>query len=471
VTLDLEQLYKVYPLYRELFYEQLRFVLDPSRFKAAQCTRRAGKTKGAGIGIVQKLINTPDSLYLYLALTDKTVEDIFMPAVRSILTKYKIVCQVNKDAIIFPNGSKLLLAGANHINKIETFRGFKLLGCTIDEAASFDDTILTYLIDEIIAPALLDQQGQLEIVGTPASHCSGMFYDATTKPSDIWTVHKWSGVNNPFIAENFKKDMQLFMKRKKCDENNAKFRREFLGEWCADTDELMIKPFKVVERVEYNQDSWRTVVGVDIGFNDETAVTVIGWKYNNPKAFILRSIGFNASTVNDVDGVLSRLAKTLIQVKEVYKPSTIVVDYAGGSKVIMDHLSRKYHVHVENAEKTNKAHYIELMNDALLNDELVLVDDETTELQAEMKKLVWNDDHTREKEGVKCDRVDATLYAYRAALHFLEKIEVVVPIDAFALSKQMEQQAIEQWHEREDGKRPDRFYDDLAAELNNEFPY
>lgn len=459
---DLDTLYKVSPLYRELFDHQLEFALLPSRFIAAVCSRRAGKTTVCAVKAFQELLNRPNSIGIYLALTDRSVDDIFMPAVLPLVNKYKIKCKVNKDEIVFENGSKLLVCGANHTHKIETFRGIKLLFCIIDEAASFSEKILHYLIDEIIGPALSDLQGQLMLIGTPAAHCQGMFYDVTTgqEGSDVWITRRWTAFDNPFMVVNFGKDAALFMKRKKCDETHPKFRREYKGEWCADDEALMIKPF-ATNRPEgqYNSDSWRSCIGVDFGFNDETAFSVIAWQYNNPKAWVLESFGFTESGV-------SQIANTLKRLKETYRPVSIVGDPAGASKIMMEEFSAKYHIHMKAAQKTNKAHYIEILNDALVNCELVLHPDTTLELQKEMKKVVWNEDRTRELEGMKCDQLDATLYAYREALAYTEKIVVKkVKTDADTANEWMKLQ-VEKDEERNIAKAGDSFYEDLRAYLD-----
>jgi len=459
---DLEKLYKLAPLYQELFDKQLEFALSPSRFIAAVCSRRAGKTTVCAVKAFQELLNRPNSIGIYLALTDRSVEDIFMPAVLPLINKYKVKAKVNKDEVIFDNGSKLLICGANHTHKIETFRGIKLLFCIIDEAASFSEKILHYLIDEIIGPSLSDLQGQLMLIGTPAAHCQGMFYDVTTlkEGSDVWIVKKWTAYDNPFMIDNFTKDAILFCKRKKCDFTHPKFRREYLGEWCADDEALMIKPFALVRPdVPYNTDTWRSCIGVDFGFNDETAFSVIGWRNNNPKSYVLEAFGIRQASVSTIGQILKRL-------KETYRPVSIVGDPAGASKIMMAEFSEKYHIHMDVAQKTNKAHYIEILNDALLNCDLVLHPDTTQELQAEMKKVVWNEDRTRELEGMKCDQLDATLYCYRSSLAYTEKIPVFkVKTDKDKADEWMKLQ-IEKDEERYSQKQGDDFYSDLRNYLD-----
>ena len=53
----------------ESFKAQDAFVMDPSRFIVAQCSRRAGKTNGLAIKFFRAMDSHPGSLCLYIALT------------------------------------------------------------------------------------------------------------------------------------------------------------------------------------------------------------------------------------------------------------------------------------------------------------------------------------------------------------------------------------------------------------------
>jgi hypothetical protein len=434
--------------------EQLQFALAPSRFVAAVCSRRAGKTTVCAIKAFQELLTKPNSIGMYLALTDRSVEDIFMPVVRPLVVKYKIKCRINTDEVIFDNGSKLIICGANHPNKIETFRGIKLLFCIIDEAASFNERILHYLIDEVIGPALSDNQGQLMLIGTPAAHCTGTFYNITTgkEGSDVWLTKRWTAFDNPFMKTQFDAEVELFLRRKRCDRTHPKFRREYMGEWCADDETLMIRHFTAEHpELPYNREEWRTVIGVDFGFNDETSFSVIGWRYNLPKAYVLEAFGVTKSSVTTIAHHLQRL-------KTQYNPISIVGDPAGASKIIMEEFSKRYHINLKSAQKQDKAHYIELLSDALFNQDLVLVPGITNNLQEELRKLVWNEERTREQEGVKCDQFDATLYCYREARAYLEKVPVPKKVDPNQWEKDMLETAKKNYQTRENAKLGDPFF-------------
>ena len=125
----------------------------------------------------------------------------------------------------------------------------------------------------------------------------------------------------------------------------------------------------------------------------------------------------------------------------------------------MAEFSDKYKVFIESAQKTNKAHYIEIFNDALVNDNLILVPSKTETLQKEMKKVVWNEDRTRELEGMKCDHLDATLYAYREAMAYIEKIPVKITKTEHMIEQEMLQSQIDYDIKRLEDKNDDFFTD------------
>jgi hypothetical protein len=222
----------------------------------------------------------------------------------------------------------------------------------------------------------------------------------------------------------------------------------------------MIRPFTIqAPPTPYHPDSWHTVMGIDFGFNDQTAFSIIGWRKDNPTAYVLETFGQSGLSVSGIANHLTRF-------KEKYNPRRIVGDPAGASKIIIEEFSDKYHIFINPAQKTNKAHYIEILNDALINSELLLHPTTTDELQKEMKSVVWNDERTTEMEGMKCDHLDATLYAFRESLEYLEKVPRPVVIDDAYREKQFYDQIIRADKEAREALKGDSFFDDISNFLD-----
>jgi hypothetical protein len=463
---ELEALYKTYPLYRELFAEQLAFVLSPSKYKTALCSSRAGKTTAIAVDFLDTCNSKSNTMCFYLALTKESVERIFLPVVRPLIEKYKLKCQLQKNRVLFDNGSQLIFTSADSDRMVETLRGVKLAKAAIDEAASFNQTRLMYLMDEVLELRLADLKGMLILTGTPAAHCSGVFHDITNVNPVGWDVHTWDCFDNPYVAANMKDTLEKFMMRKQIDINHPKIQREFYGKWVTDTDELMIKPYHIEALpTAYNNEEYFSVVGLDMGYNDNTVVSIIVWRKHFPKAYIVKTISLNGKKANEIaqvtgKGMVTQLADILTKVKATYQPRRIVGDYAGGSaQIIWDEFKHKYNLFIENAKKNEKTHYIELFNDALINKELVVCPNETTELQKEMKSVVWNDTHTKESEHVPCDHLDATLYAYREAFAYLEKIQVKKATTPDIEAQNMLKKFEEQWRRKQDQEEDDFLYE------------
>lgn len=409
---DLEQLYQFNPVLRELFFEQLLFVLDPARFKAALCSLRAGKTTAIAADFVGDSLAFADSMMLYLGLTDDSVNYIFKPAIKPLLERYAPDAKIIDNEIKFSNGSMILMYGADNIKKIENYRGLKLRKAAVDECQSFRAKNLQYLVDDVLTKRLADLEGTCYLVGTPASHCAGLFYEITT--GDNVPVYKWTAFDNPFMARQWQKELEATMARKKIPITHPMIRRDFFGEWVTDNEDLILP---VVHTVPVFEDlsQFRTVIGLDLGFDDEMVFSILGWRLHEKKCYILETTGiFNAS--------VSEIAKNLLHLRDKYRPERVVFPSDTGGKTLMEEFWRKYNIRGVLAEKKDKKTFLKILSDALANQDLVACDKTTQRFQQQAKKAVWNEEKTLEHPSCEVDHIDATLYGYRECLHDLEKI-------------------------------------------------
>ncbi len=173
-------------LIASLFTQQKAFVLSPSKAKIAQCTRRAGKTEAASVCLLLAAAATPNSTALYLALTRKSAKNLLWPKLKKLKAQYNIPLDFNESDLTatLPNGSKIMLYGADQENVVERLRGDAYCICVIDEAASFGEH-LDYVIEDVIEPALLDYNGGLIMVGSPGPTLTGPFYRACVDPGEL----------------------------------------------------------------------------------------------------------------------------------------------------------------------------------------------------------------------------------------------------------------------------------------------
>lgn len=127
------------------FVAQDKFVNDPSRFVAAQCSRRAGKTNGLGLRFMKTLENHPGCFCPYIALTRESARNIMWPVLQEIDEKFKVglVFTESNLTVTHPNGARLQLFGADMKNFIRRLKGTKTPGAAIDECFHPDTRILT----------------------------------------------------------------------------------------------------------------------------------------------------------------------------------------------------------------------------------------------------------------------------------------------------------------------------------------
>lgn len=109
-----------------------------------------------------------------------------------------------ESTLVFSNGSRIELFGANHVRAFSKKRGGAKHVVWVDEAQDFVE--LETFFNSVVLPALGDFDGEVWLTGTPGVDCAGMFYEITREledgdePISGWQVHELAQVNNPFFG-------------------------------------------------------------------------------------------------------------------------------------------------------------------------------------------------------------------------------------------------------------------------------
>jgi hypothetical protein len=192
------------------------------------------------------------------------------------------------------------------------------------------------------------------------------------------------------------------------------FRREYLGEWCADTEAAV---YRVTEANLYEQapagDGWRYVLGVDFGYRDEAAFIVVGWRANDPTLYVIHEDSDQELLVDDYVRRIRELVKH-------YAPVAIVGDAGALGKTLVETLVVNHGLPIEAADKRDKPMAIRQVNADLFKGAVRMKRDG---LFGQMSTLRWHPDKIGlvEQPGMSNDRCDAFLYAYRRAMHYVQK--------------------------------------------------
>lgn len=424
------------------FKEQRAFIEDPSRFKAAVCTRRAGKSYGIGLYLVREALLNPGVNCLYLARSSGSAKNIMMKDVfRHLDQKFDLGIKYNFAALTleFPNGSVIKIAGADaHSGQIHTVVGVKYKLVVIDEAQYWTKH-LESIVYEGLEAALSDQRGTICIVGVPSSY-RGFFYDVTTSQRDLktgelrypeWSNHKWSAFDNPHQVKQWKMDIAAKIKINPGIVNSPVFRQQWLGEWADDPDARCYRFDADVNRIDalpglHSDYYW--LLGVDVGFKpDPMAYVVCAYRKDNTDQCL-----YVVHTHKQNEMLMDSIGEYVEYLKTRFPLDQFVIDPKNSN--VFAELTRRLGIPFQKAEQAGKSDFIHMVTDDLKSARIKLVGDAADDLASEWEKLVWDD---RNKARIVplsgCDDhlSDAFLYAWRHAYHYLKPQQgEVLPLNA-----------------------------------------
>lgn len=406
-----------------LFPKQHAFVSDPKPFKTAVCSRRAGKTIGCAAALLKSARARADGVNVYITRSRKNAKRILWSTLKRMNREYGFGGTPNESdlCIQFPNGATIHLAGANDRDAIEDFRGLAMPLVVVDEAQSLP-AYLEELVDDVLEPALMDYDGSLVLIGTPAPVPVGYFYDCAT--SDEWAHHSWTVFDNPHIERKSGKPPQAHLdralKRRGVTVDDPKIQREWFGRWVYDPNSLVFRfdagsnYFDALPRVDR---PWQHVIGVDLGHDDADAIDVEAFSESDPNVYGVEELVQPKQTV-------TALAEQLAKMVEKYRPLAVVMDTGGLGKKIAAEITMRFGIPIKAAEKARKLEFIELMNDALRTGRMKVR--RGSHFAHDANLVEWDRDKSKPDKLVISDRyhsdiADAKLYAFRESLHWLHQ--------------------------------------------------
>lgn len=406
---------------RLCFEPQLAFVLDRSPFVVACTTRRAGKTVGARVKLLRAALSSPGVVALYVAQTRGVAEELMWRGLKQLNEAHHLggVTNDTKLAMELPNGSRIRLGGAKDKKEADKLRGPERIALAIvDEAQNFRESILQYLIEEVLEPGMLDVGGRLVVAGTPGALPVGYFHAAAHNQE--FSRHSWSLRQNPHLGVEVEAFLAGIRRRRGIDETNATYRREYLGEWVKDLDALMLHYESERNHCEWQAgpvEGWTYVQVFDLGFVDSDALGVLGWPPHDRRVHLVREDVVAKQSI-------SALGDKLQADYKLFKPMKLVGDLGGLGVKIADELRARWRLPVEAAEKTRKAEHIELTNDGLRSGNLLAPRDSV--FAGDCQKLQWDMDAKvqgvfKESPGFHSDSCDMVLYGYRCCWAFLNE--------------------------------------------------
>jgi hypothetical protein len=477
----------------DLLPHQRAVLDDPYERKAVLCPRRAGKSWTAMAYALHECMVNPGALTVLITLTAGSAQRIYWSELTKFAKRYGIGLdtkgQINNTSLTmrFDNGSVLFLVGAATRSEIDKLRGQSYDLAVVDECKSFNAAVLDELVKEILSFATADSGGTIMLIGTPGNVLDGPFYEATFKgfvkkdpdsersypvsrtfdapeaywsdPSHDhlpeWSFHTWTLEANTAVRDRKGRtpweNALLTKRRERWADDNPKWRREGLGEW-ATSDDVLVYAFGAVLATDGEQacravfhpgkgasfnkwglsvdEDWRYVLGIDFGFEDDTAICVLA--YSTTSDTLYQVYEFKAKHLTS-----SAAAEQLAEVQRLFDGRIEVMVGDGGKQMVKD-LNERYGLGISLPERQHKNDHIELLNSDLYDGKFKALRDgelvhEWLHLQWDLSTMTREEAIRRQKlvEDKRCENhlSDAALYAHHISNHFFarEKQRVTQP--------------------------------------------
>ena len=407
---------------RHLFPEQLAFIDDPSKRKAALCSRRAGKSFAVSRYLLQEALDNPGTMCVYIARTREAAKRILWNMLKEADRQYRLGMKFNNSTLIatLPNGSEILFTGANDASDVDKLRGAAFSLAVLDEAAFFNID-LTELVREVLSPALLDVDGTLAMISTPNNQCAGLFYDITELEKFGYSTHRWTIKDNPHMRsaiEAIRRDIHNGV----LDPTEAAYKREYEGVWMKDDRSVVYNytEHNLYEKLPENV-FWEYILGIDLGYHDDTAFIVGAFSEDLEELYVVAEHKQKNMLTSDVEDLIRKFQAD-------YNFSRIVMDTGGGSsKMVMETFKERTGLPISAAKKTrDKVGMITMLNSDLKKG-LIKVR-AGTELLKEWDKLQFNLAGTAEDRRFDNHLSDAMLYMWGESRHFLYEEKEKAPL-------------------------------------------
>lgn len=393
--------------------KQLGFVTDTAKRRVAITSRQSGKTTAALAFLLQQATQ-PKSRHLYTAATSDGARDPMWERLKHECEDRRIAHEANETRLemrLTDYGSVIALRGVPDVKQANRLLGRTIDSAVIDESASYPEETLKTLIVKVIEPMLMAKNGKLALIGTPGLQPKGFFYECSV--SKAYSQHRWLMNDNPIYGDRVGEIHRDVLSANGWTLDTPTFRREYLGEWCADTEAAV---YRVTDRNlcdNLPEGNWRHVIGVDFGYRDEAAFIVVAWRDHDPTLYVVHE---DSEQELLVDGYVSRIKQLIKQ----YNPIAVVGDAGALGKTLTETLLQNHGIPIEAADKRDKPTAIRQVNSDLHKGAIFMRRDGLFE---QMSTLRWHPEKIGllEQPGMPNDRCDAFLYSYRKAWHFLQK--------------------------------------------------
>lgn len=432
------------------FPQQKNFVEDPAKLKALWCTRRASKSYTAGLYMVKECLENPGVNCLFIGLTRDSAKGIIWKDILKIINRtHNLRCTFNGTALTatFPNGSMIWVTGVDtDEDEMNKLLGKKYRLVCLDESSLYTIN-LHRLVYGVLKPAVADpnkegDRGTICMMGTSSNFTKGLFYDITTNIEPGWSLHTWSAHDNPYVRNQWQEELDEIDNLRPLFKETPLFKQWYLNQWVIDTEKLVYKFNQDKNLFDTRPDKlkpsgWSYVLGVDLGYEDDSAFVLSAFHENDPILYILST--YNRKHM-DITDVANKIKEYMAQ----YQIGKIIID--GSDKQSVEEMRRRHNIPLEAAEKQGKSDFIELLNAELIQAK-IKINKKCLNLIQELLGLIWQTEGDKvklprkEHPALSNHLCDAFLYAWRYCYSYMAEEIVKRPV-----------MGTKQWQDEENAK-------------------
>lgn len=309
------------PWQQKVFHEDVRF-------KIVAAGRRCGKSELAAWLLILNALEATKGQVFYVAPTQQQARDIMWQTLMRLGKDLIKSSHINNLQITLKNNAIISLKGAD---RPDTMRGVSLKYLVMDEYADMKPEVW----EEVLQPALADQQGGALFIGTPKgrNHFYDMYVDAELGTVDDFKAWHFTTYDNPFIA---KEEIEAAKKRM----SSYAFRQEFMASFEAKGSELFEESWIKFGLEEPTEGSY--FIACDLaGFDALASKKKVSANRLDDSAFAVVKVNQAGWWVEDIISGrwdLNTTAQKIFSLATKYRPAAVGIEKGIAKQAVMSPL-------------------------------------------------------------------------------------------------------------------------------------
>lgn len=337
--------------------------------------------------------------------------------------QYRVEWRASDWSFALPTGGTVKCMGMSTQREAEKVRGYTPPFVTVEECGVFRPDLLRFSLESCITPSQVKwfrAGGRgCALIGTPGLTVRDYWHELCQGQHGA-SPHHATMRDNPFIADpdGF---IRMVLKDKGWTEASPRFRREYLGQFCAESDSMcyaaawdqVVLPQSVAPEAGY------TIIGMDLGATKSPSAWVVmritrelvdgKWEWITHVIHAEKALTL---TVHDVAAKTASLRKR-------FAVQRMRGDSAGLGAMTLETLRTKFiGTPVESAEKPGQKIARIWLLASMLQRGLMRVYEGASEFVDELLTVPWNDDHDDHHEAFPDHACDAAHYGIELVQQF-----------------------------------------------------